>query len=113
MEIRKLARPLDTLGEGSYSYTVTQTRRIVTNRSERSSSTTTYKVSIFRFHDQFIQKWFYFQQCILNYAYQKYFTTSQRLKIPDPCSLFHFFNQFYTTSSYIGPIRSYKNVSFT
>ncbi|CAH3193490.1 unnamed protein product, partial [Porites evermanni] len=43
LEIHKLARPLDTLGEGSYSYTVTQTRRIVTNGSDRSSSTTAYK----------------------------------------------------------------------
>ena len=66
LEIHKLARPPDTLGEGSYGSTVTHTRRIVTNGSERSSSTTTYKVSMFRFRDQFIQRWFYLQLCIIN-----------------------------------------------
>ena len=59
MEIHRLARPPDTLGEGSYTFT--QTTRIVTNESERSSSTTTtYRVSMFRFHDQFIQIGFTF-----------------------------------------------------
>ncbi|XP_073238321.1 uncharacterized protein [Porites lutea] len=39
LEIHRLARPPDTLGEGSYTFT--QTTRIVTNGSEKSSSTTT------------------------------------------------------------------------